>query len=410
MKKISVLILFLAACSGDSSADNNGVVIDFDLGNGDDVSLDIDNTPDQGSDDVGTETKVATIIGEGDGTAESVTFTQILAANNLQASDLEFNPVDDSQLWVLQRGLRSENTCTQADRSGCGSLEGYATIISDPGESNQFADRRKDPNSWHFLRRPSSFAFGKPGVWASCGEARTGNFLDGAPDYMGPSLWSSDLDVFAKDPGQGLNGSHLDMLHETPFCMGIAHETENIYWAFNGDAGSLDKIDFAEDHGPGHDDHADGQVFRYLAGQVLRVEDLPSGMHFDDATSLLYVVDSGNKRVISMDTTSGDRGGAITPIYEALADNAMFTNAITEDIVEAGVLEKPSGLLFHEDILYVTDNATGKIHAFDLEGKEVRQLQTPFDGGGLSAITLGPDGKVYIASLLDSSVLRIDLP
>ena len=189
---------------------------------------------------------------------------------------------------------------------------------------------------------------------------------------------------------------------------GIAHETENIYWAFNGGAGSLDKIDFAGDHGPGNDDHSDGEVFRYAIGEILRVEDLPSGMHFDAATNLLYVVDSGNKRVITMDTTSGSRGGDISPIYEQLADQAVFNNAKIEEVVKSGALDRPSGLLFHDDMLYVSDNATGIIHAFDLDGNEVQQLQTPLDNGGLSAITLGPDGKIYLASLIDSSVFRID--
>ncbi len=426
MKKISVLILLLAACSSDSNEDNNGnnndnnmgIVIDFDQDKSDSTDgSDMGTNPsDSGTDttDTGPTPDSGSLIGDGDGTVDSVTFTEILAANNLQTTDLEFNPENDEQLWLVQRQSLSNSPCTETVRTGCGALIGFATIITNPGEANQTNDRREDGNAWHFLRRPSSMAFGQPGVWASCSDARTGNFTDANVDYMGPSLWSSDLDVFAKDPGvdsngRPLNGSHLDMLHETPFCMGIAHEVDNVFWAFNGNVGSIDKIDFAADHGAGYHDHSDGKVYRYAIGELLRVPHLPSGMHFDSNTNLLYVVDTGNKRIISMDTKSGERAGAIEPIYEQLADNAVFNNAKVEEVVKAGALEKPSGMLIHEDTIYVSDNATGKIHAFDFEGKELRQLQTPFDDGDLSAITLGPDGKIYIASLKDSTVLRIDL-
>ena len=34
-------------------------------------------------------------------------------------------------------------------------------------------------------------------------------------------------------------GSHLDMLHNTPLCMGIAHEAANRYWVFGGLKGSV---------------------------------------------------------------------------------------------------------------------------------------------------------------------------
>merc|ERR1711974_36901 len=103
------------------------------------------------------------------------------------------------------------------------------------------------------MRRPPALAMGDNGTFATCGEAATGNFEDNPAMFIGPSLWSTDLAVYAKPSGG--NGSHLDMLHATPWCMGIAHEVDNVYWAFNGHVGSLDRYDFNNDHGPGNDDH-----------------------------------------------------------------------------------------------------------------------------------------------------------
>ena len=50
--------------------------------------------------------------------------------------------------------------------------------------------------------------------------------------FAGPTLWSSDLNVFAMPSGG--NGSHLDMLHQSPNSMGIAHEADNIFWVYDG--------------------------------------------------------------------------------------------------------------------------------------------------------------------------------
>ena len=85
---------------------------------------------------------------------------------------------------------------------------------------------------------------------------------------MGPALFSSDLDVFATQNQQTGLGSHLDMLHSTTYCRGIAHVEGNVYFAFNSKRNSLDMYDFAEDHGPGFDDHSDGKVYRYVEDNV----------------------------------------------------------------------------------------------------------------------------------------------
>jgi hypothetical protein len=158
--------------------------------------------------------------------------------------------------------------CTEEVKQGCAALEGRVSIVDGAGGPTPIATVKTDPNSWHFLRRPTSIAFGAGQLFATCGEFRTGNYDDATVDYMGPTLWTSDPAIFALEqpvPPDGSfepNGSHIDMLHETPFCMGIAHDHNNAYFTFNGKLGSIDRYDFKAPHPPGGDNHLDGELLR----------------------------------------------------------------------------------------------------------------------------------------------------
>ena len=352
----------------------------------------------------------AAALGTGDGSAGSVSFTRIYTSpRTRQSTDLAFNPVRPNELWILHREPKSEAPCTEASatRSGCESLEGSVTILTDPGTTEMGGVWKKDDNAWHFMRRPPALAFGPGDTFATCGEERTGNFLDGEVDFIGPTLWSSDPAVFAVTPSGG-NGSHLDMLHESPFCMGIAHEQGNVYWVHNGQRGSLDRYDFAQDHGPGNEDHSDGVLHRYAEGEVARVPDVPSHMVYWPPDRHLYVADTGNRRVIKLDTSSGQRGGPVTPVYEPLADHAVFMGSTVVEVVPARVLMAPSGLEIHAGILYVADHATSRIHAFDLGGEPIRSLATDLPAGSLAGLTFGPDDKIYFVDVREGHVTRID--
>ena len=80
--------------------------------------------------------------------------------------------------------------------------------------------------------------------------------------YAGPVLWSSNPEIFGVEPKAGQNGTHLDMLHETPYCMGIAHEAANIYWAFNGDVGALAGADLENPRAGGRAERGGGRAER----------------------------------------------------------------------------------------------------------------------------------------------------
>lgn len=400
----------------DNNGENNTDPNNTDPNNTDPNNVDPNNTEPNNVEPNNTMpmNEVADIIGDGD--AASVDFVKIHTSTanvTLEATALAFNPIKPEELWITQRQPKSDAPCTSlsATAEGCGSLEGVTTIIFNPGEANQTAQILVDGNSWHFMRRPSSMAFGAGATFATCHEERTGNYLDDPANFIGPTLWSSDLSVYAQDPGvdsEGapLNGSHLDMLHSTPFCMGIAHETANVYWTFNGFVGAVERYDFKGDHGPGYHDHSDGEIQRFAVGEFARVEGVPSHMDFVDGE--LYIADTGNSRIAKLNPDSATVMGSITPAYEPLAINQVLDGASITDILPAGTLERPSGLVHHEGVLFVSDNASGKIVALSLEGEVLRELQTELTDGQLSPLTIGPDGKLYFADLTNADVWRID--
>ena len=143
---------------------------------------------------------------------------------------------------------------------------------------------------------------------------------------MGPTLWSSDPAIFGVKPLPSQNGTHLDMLHDSPFCVGIAHERDNVYWLFNGLLGALDRYDFREPHEIGGEDHADGELRRFVEGQLLRAPETPSHLVIDKSSGLLYAVDGGHARILRLDTTSGIENGEV-PTNDPLLVHARMQDA-----------------------------------------------------------------------------------
>jgi hypothetical protein len=293
------------------------------------------------------------------------------------------------------------------DRSGCDALGGKVTIIKDVQAETLEAAALEDGNAWHFMRRVTALAFSEDDTFATVGEARTGNFTNDRGDYMGPTLWSSDPAIFAVDFGR--NGSHLDMLHATPFGMGIAHERDHVFWAFNGQVGAVDRYDFLAPHEPGGDDHSDGMVARYVTGQLARLENIPSHMEFAPDKRRLLIADTGHGRVVVLDTQTGNEGARIQTAEDQVHAHQV-NDALLSELVPPGVLTWPSGLAVRAQGFVVADAASNQLYEFSFEGELRHRFETGLEAGSLAGLEFGPDGRLYGVISKPASVVRFDWP
>jgi hypothetical protein len=356
----------------------------------------------------------AEVLGSGDGSPESVELTAVYDPSDhpsgyqLAPTALAWNTARPNELWVTLRDKPNDEPCNQGNPTGCPWLIGYAAIITDAEGSSASVEVKVDDNAWHFMRRPSSIAFGDAELFATCGEARTANYESESAAFNGPVLWTSDPAIFgASGAGTETNSTHIDMLHATPYCMGIAHERDNVYWTFNGDAGSLDRYDFHVPHAPGEDDHEDGEIWRYAAGQLARIEDTPSHLVYDASSGLLYAADTGHQRVVALHTDTGTPGIEFDAL-ERLQTHLMMDGARLDVVIAPGRLGRPSGLTLHEGVLFVTDPPTRRVVAYDRAGHTLRELDTGLPNGALGAISISPGGKAFITDKATGRVLRID--
>jgi hypothetical protein len=313
--------------------------------------------------------------------------------------DLDFNPDVPGELWVVNR----EDDST--------------TTIFDAGSETQETLHLVDPFAEHFMEEVSSISFSPGMQFGTCQESRnTYNDQAAGNDFMGPALWSADFDIYAISNPEAVDengfdlGSHLDMLHESPLCMGIAWERRNVYWTFDGRDGRISRYDFQEDHGPGFDDHSDGLIQQYTDVSVKRVADVPSHMSYDRDAGLLFIADTGNARILEVDSRTAvpldpDPSFNLEPGVEILEE----VGATVREVVASGehYLEKPSGLALHDGYIFVTDNETSTIQVFDRDGGEFDYLELDRPEGSLMGLRVDENGHIWVVDNLANELLRI---
>lgn len=310
--------------------------------------------------------------------------------------DLDVKP-NTSEIWVGNYGT-----------SGGGSF----IIFYNAGLPTQTSQYRKDTHADHFDRYTSAFAFSEIGEFGTIGENQ--NPSSGST-FMGPSLWSSDTAIFARvfqnNWVNGLPlGSHLDMLHQSPYGMGIAHDSAKAYWVFDGYNGNICKYDFVMGHGPGYEDHSAGKIWRYTDVAVTRVNNVPSHMCKDTATSWLYFVDGGPKQVKRLNTVTGNVAGNLTPPSSANESLAGYydVQGATVEIIDSFTTQ-PCGLEVYNGRLLVGDYTNGNIYVYDITGPNPVFMDTIVTGqAGMMGIKIGPDGKIWFVNRTANTLVRID--
>lgn len=267
-------------------------------------------------------------------------------------------------------------------------------IINNPGETNQTNLYRKDGNAWHFMSLPSALAFSENGNWANAANVLDANHSGGT--FTGPALWSSDLAIFAQPSGG--NGSHLDMVHQSPYTMGIAAEKDNVFWVFDGYYNNIIRYDFAADHGPGNDYHEDALLKRYSEVRVKRDANVPSHLILDKDKKWLYIVDTGNKKIIRMNIQTGSILNSLPPVNEVLTEYSRMSGVTWETFSDIN-LQKPNGIDINDNRLFVSDYETGDIICYDITTKlEIGRIHTLVKG--ITGIKIYK-GKIWYVNSID---------
>ncbi|SFT48026.1 Por secretion system C-terminal sorting domain-containing protein [Lishizhenia tianjinensis] len=310
-------------------------------------------------------------------------------------TDLDFHPVlTNKELWVINKGIESTG--------------GSSVTLYNAGEANQTHAYKQDGNAWHFMSLPTALAFSLNGNWATAPGVYDANH-NGGSAFTGPSLWSSDMSIYAQPSGG--NGSHLDMLHLSPYSQGIAAETDNVFWVFDGYTNDIVRYDFVDDHGPGNDFHGDAIVRRYSDDAVAKDpnNEVVSHLVLDENQQWLYVVDHGNGRVIRIDITTGsDMGGTPNyPMNEPIAEYKEYTGYTQETVVSG--LNKPAGIDVIDDRMIISEHTTGEIIIYDISTIPAVELdRIPTGTSSVQGVKIGPEGRIWFVDQNANGVYRID--
>jgi len=314
--------------------------------------------------------------------------------------DLDFNqsPLHPTDLWVV----------TTDDRG-----YGIAILHEATDAARRTLRLKKDSRASHFMWRTQAIAMGSNGTFSTMQNGQNGN-MDPFYQFMGPTLWSADTAVFASryQEDRRVLASHLDMLHQSPIGLGIAHDHDNVYWVTDGYYETVHRYDFHDPHEVGGTDHRDGRIRRYTDATItLGERGRPGHVAFDDEHQWLYIVDPGSNRVIRFDTKTGSEQRRLVPPDESNENLASFTEwsgATVEELITEG-LGEPVGIAVDANRLFIGDRVSGTIHVYGINEDGVVPKGTIATGAQeLLGICIGPDQRIWFVDRKAGTINRLD--
>jgi len=135
-------------------------------------------------------------------------------------------------------------------------------------------------------------------------------------------------------------------------------------------------------------------------------------MVLDNETGYLYICDTGNQRIIKMNTNTGTINYSLTPYGENIEGYYSMIGAQYETIIDSGLV-LPTGIDIYENYLIVSDYSNGDIIFYDLDNlginQELKRLHTDREND-LMSIKVGPDGTIWYVGTNTNELIQIIPP
>jgi len=382
----------------------------------------------------------------------------VVASDLASPRDLAFHPTPGVHLGTYSEG-RTFHPDGGQELWVANGFNHSVSIIASLGTEHQTTISRLDRGYYHYMNNITALAFNTVKGTSRNADQDTFNYFavcnDNINDYagtkepnyfMGPTLYDSDT---VNKPGQkntvnrigedcALNPAdecfflHADMLHESPACIGIAHDPEietsygAVYWAFDatgdnsGDGGQLVRFDFSQPHGPGSMDHSIAQVRRYPEVKLYRDDTNGyghAGMVVHPEKRVLFVANPGKGNVVAVHIDTGKYTRTAREEYPIFSNRLpSFEYSIYECVEQneifASGLVNPSGLALSLDgtRLFVAERG-GRIVAFEVDSGVILQSIDLSSKGytSIGGLAVSPEtGALYFVDMDTNTVVRIN--
>ena len=354
-----------------------------------------------------------------------------------------FNPDVGQELWVVNGNSHD------------------VTIIASVGTQYQQSISRKDRGYYHYMNNVTALSFNTVkdsgrnidqdsfNYFAVCNDNLNDYIGSKNPNFfMGPTLYDTDTTspnkIGKKNTvnrlGEDCSGDsadqcfflHADMLHESPACIGIAHDPEertaygNVYWLFDttgdnsGNGGQLVSFDFSQPHGPGSMDHSVAVVRRYTEVKLFRDENAPhshAGMVVHKEKRILFISNPGKGTIVAVHVDTGKysrTARAEFPIFSNRLPSFEYSiyECVDQEEIFVGGLKSPSGLVLSldESRLFVAERG-GRILAYEVEsGALLQSIDLASQGyTSIGGLAVSPEtGALYFVDMNANKVVKVD--